>query len=376
MTTQILQLLDPLSISARLLLIFIISGFMPLSAMTFFYHLLKKKEADFKKAMEDMGLSSDARTVHDTFRWTTYILPVAFVSLICLLIISYVLFADVYIDKIRDNVLLAGSAFGSPDAVVVIKKSIVAVAFAFLGGYVWAANVIIRRLTEHDISPNNYYSAGIRILLASTISVALSFILGDLGGSALPAISFLAGMFPERIMNYLIEQYKSITGGLTPLDQQLSLENIQGISLQHKERLQEIGIDNAQNLASYSLIQLLKKTPFETRELLDWIGQAKLLVYVPADIEKYRAIGLRSAFDFLKGDKNKVNLTAVAQNTSVGINPQQMAFVYEQIVNNDGIQSLNSFLKNMDQPASNPTTLEREVANDQASDHPGSVTDS
>jgi len=118
----------------------------------------------------------------------------------------------------------------------------------------------------------------------------------------------------------------------------------------HKERLMEMGIDNAQNLASYSLTQLMVKTPFTTREILDWIGQAKLLVYVKGEMDEYRRIGLRSAFDFFKGLKRRYDMQALAE--AKGIDPTLMGLVFDQLRDDEGVKNLFEFERRMNSPNS------------------------
>ena len=118
----------------------------------------------------------------------------------------------------------------------------------------------------------------------------------------------------------------------------------------HKERLEEVGIDNAQNLSTYSLTQLCMETPFPSRQLLDWIGQAKLLCYLKEDIENLRKIGIRSVFDFYKGERGKPEVEEIASATN--LDPVRLRIVYEQIKNDVGIQSLYDFQTGLNSPGS------------------------
>ncbi|MBR9919892.1 MAG: hypothetical protein GYB31_03575 [Bacteroidetes bacterium] len=341
---EITQHIGTLPFIGRLLIIFIVGGFMPLSAMTFFYYMLDKRDEDFKKAIHDMGMNSSSKTVKDFHRASHYILPVFFISTICFLAITYIVFADRIGENISTSLLLTGAGFGQED-LAMANKSLVAAAFAFLGGFLWSSSNIIRRLIAYDLSPYVYYSAGIRILLASLVSVIVAFIVGGTIGNGLPALAFLAGMFPERFINFLVEKYKDIVGARSQLEQDLALSNIEGMSLSHKERLGEIGVDNAQNLSAYSLVQMLKKTPFETRQILDWIGQAKLLICVRGRIEEYRSMGIRSAFDLFKGAKTRESFAASAE--SKGLDPIQAGYIFEQLVNDVGIKALANFESEM-----------------------------
>ena len=221
---------------------------------------------------------------------------------------------------------------------------------AFIGGFIWSAQNIIRRLIAYDLSPSVYYSAGIRILLASSVALVLSFLLGDESSdifslkSSLSAIALLAGMFPERVLNYLVKRYQEFVAGNSVTEKSLSLYNIEGISIYHKERLEEIGIDNAQNLATASLTQMIAETPFDARQLLDWIGQAKLVCYVKEDIHKLRAIGIRSVFDLLQGNKSIPVLRELSD--SIGLDTPILEVVHGQVTADKGINALFYFQEN------------------------------
>ena len=334
------------SIFAKVIIIVIIGGFMPLAAMTFLKVMVDNKKVEYKKALDDMNINS-SRKVEDAYSASKFFLPVAFATTICLLAISYFVFAEYFVSGINDNLLLTGAFFGEGNKQL-IYQSIAVLSMSFLGGFLWSAQNIIRRLIAYDLAPNVFYSAGIRIILASVVALVLSFIIGAdssnnvLGfKSSLAAISFLTGMFPERVLSYLVNLYKQFVSPDKLNDEALSLYKIEGMSMQHKERLNEIGIDNVQNLSESSLTKMLIETPFGARLLLDWMGQAKLLCYVKENITAYRNIGIRSVFDLIKVEKTPLQLHEIAD--AAGINPSLFQAVYDQVVNDKDIQALFSF---------------------------------
>lgn len=343
----------PLSIDfGALALVLIIAAFMPLSAYSFFKFMIPKKEIDYDKSMNDMGIKT-SKKVSDFYSPSRYFLPVVFVTLICLLAgISLVLTEQVANSEVK-SLLLTGNFVGS-EKEGLIHQSLAVLSFSFLGGFIWSAQNIIRRLIAYDLAPDVYYSAGIRIILASVIAIVLSLIIGAESGNlfntraSLTAIAFLTGMFPERILNYLINIYKQFVSPDELNENILSLYKIEGISMQHRERLSEIGIDNAQNLATASLTQLCIETPFHDRQLLDWIGQAKLLCYVKGNIDNLRNVGIRSVFDFLQGDKSQARINQLAMDADVPA--VLLENVCDQVHNDKGIKSLYRFLTGVNTP--------------------------
>jgi len=300
-----------------------------------------------------MGIST-SRKVKDSFSAGKYFLPVSFAFLICLVAITVFIFGAS--GDISKNTFLVGTFFGDENSADIAKQSISVLSFAFLGSFIYIGQNIIRRYIANDLPPSVYYSAGIRIILASSLALVLSFLLGSetsatelfsLKGS-LPVLSVLVGIFPQRLLNYFLERFREFLpqNGIT--DKSLSLYNIEGISIYHKERLEEIGIDNAQNLATASLTQMIAETPFDARQILDWIGQAKLVCYAKEDISRLRAVGIRSVFDLMKGNKSREALRELSDAT--GLTTPLLEVIHGQIMDDRGIQALFDFQEKKNSP--------------------------
>lgn len=355
MLMSIFEGISAIGLVGRVMVISIISVFFPLTALSFFSYMIPKKEKDYKEALDKMDIDYESsRKVSDIFSRSRFFLPVGFAFFICFFAISYFAFADKFLEDIQDSVILSGAHFGTGNKVL-IAQSISVLAFAFLGGFIWSATNILHRLISNDLTPSVYYSAGIRILMASVIALVLSFMLGEESGpeflgfsASLSAIAFLTGMFPERVLQYLIKVFQKFVNPDNFKTNHLSLYQIQGISMQHKERLEEIGIENAQNLSTASFTQLLIETPFKSRQLLDWIGQAKLLCYAEADIGKLRAIGIRSVFDFFSKNKSPESLQQMAEDLE--IKDLLLQNLYHQIHGDMGIIKLYEYLTQCNSP--------------------------
>lgn len=362
MILNILSNLSDLTFVSRALIVAIISGFIPLTAMTFFWFMRSKKQQDFEKSMREMGITS-SRRVKDTYSFGNYFLPVMFAFVICLLASGFILYTESFVANLKDSLLLAGGDYGNEDNSGIINQSLVVLAFAFFGSFIWSAQNIIRRLIAYDLSPSVYYSAGIRIILACLVALVFSFLTGE--GSifqldtSIAVIAFLTGMFPQRILSSMINFYKDWLNPDELNTDVLSLYKIEGMSLSHKERLAEVGIDNAQNLATMSLTKLLIETPYDARQLLDWIGQAKLLCYVKGDIDKVRSVGIRSIYDLKKGNKSRVALREISD--SIGINTPLLEVIAEQLESDKGVDSLYKFHMNVDDPNQDISAQELEA---------------
>jgi hypothetical protein len=170
-----------------------------------------------------------------------------------------------------------------------------------------------------------YFGFSIRVIFAAVVAVviynAFSALSGGVGSDAgitaniWPALAFLMGMFPERGMRYLSDKIPFLSQGGDPTVRPAPLEMIEGIESRDILRLQEIGIDNCYDLATADFVPLMLKTPYSARQLIDWILQAKLCVYVGAGVKELRRLGIRTLFDLELLTSEEIE--ALPQNTSV-----------------------------------------------------------
>ena len=364
----------------KIAVIFLFTAFMPITAVSFLVFRLKQKKEQYSKILVTLGLKDENRpeqgdslvpTMETEYSWGDYLLPVGFCTVICLVgSIMLVAGGDVYADRTGECAdrkpampFLSGILFTTDNGIHCKKDdedyspirvqqlgSIVVLAFAFLGGFVWSAQNVLRRLTTVDLAPATYYGSGVRIIYACLIALMLLFLLGTSGTEQyIVVVAFLAGMFPERALNFLREKVKIFSRHQGAADE-LPLEMIEGINLFHISRLNEIGIDNAQNLARSSLIDILLKTPFNAMQIIDWIAQAMLCVYFKDGIHSLRNIGVRTVFDLRAADAS--NIDAIAQqvdflekasNSSVNPSPLRVKLVYEWVKKDPTITMLEGF---------------------------------
>ena len=107
----------------QIMFVLIISGFMPLTAISFFRYMIPKKEKDYDKAMKDMGINT-TKKVRDIYTPFRYFLPITFVSGICLLASIYIAFATSFVDNLNDSLFLTGAFFGEENIGLVSTKFI------------------------------------------------------------------------------------------------------------------------------------------------------------------------------------------------------------------------------------------------------------
>jgi hypothetical protein len=356
-------------------IVIIVGGFMPLTVRSYFLYFRPKKIADFTKAKDQMVLPTD-KTLDTVLPKGQYFLPVAFATVICVFVSTVMVNSDYYSAHFHDFVLFTGANFGNGAANRAIAlQSVSVLTFAFLGGFLWSAMTIIRRLVVNDLQPSLYYTAGIRIFLACIVSVAAMFILGNDSGpnnlmiKSMPMVSFLIGAFPERMLDFFINRFRNWFNP-SKVNDWLTLDNIEGMTEQHRQRLEEIQVDSAQTLAQMSVSTLLLLTPYDGRVLLDWIGQSKLLCYAKENIAGFRKVGIRTVYDLRavleQGvPEDKANyLQKIA--TSSGLSSILIENIIREMDYDDGIKNLHSYQVNLNTTAGAPTTKTVNDPNTQA----------
>ncbi len=165
--------------------------------------------------------------------------------------------------------------------------------FAYLGAYVFAVQEVVRRYNTFDLQPQVYSSIAIRMLIAvAIVYVAAPLLQAEPSGGGEPiwpaALAFLIGVFPTQGLHYLAR----VAGRfLTPESTQrkpLPIGNLLGVSPWHESRLAQMGIDDAQNLATVDIRRLLLTTQFDTQQIVNWVDQAILYVRVGERIQRFR----------------------------------------------------------------------------------------
>jgi hypothetical protein len=258
----------------KALLYIVINGFGILATVTFFWFKIGKKNNEYQKVLKTFNISPK-RNLLEELSVKNYILPIAFFTLVSLVVSSlffasselfdYLLYPEL-LESLKNeketpfgnNFFFVGPYFGEGDNASIQINSIAVVTWAFVGSYLWSSSVIVRRLAQGDLTPVVFYKSGLRILFACSVALAFSFLMGGIdmfagqGGSDLraniPAVGLVAGMVPERFMNYLMKRIKAIfSGGSDMNNEQLSLKKIEGLGQSQRERLWEEGIDNAEN---------------------------------------------------------------------------------------------------------------------------------
>lgn len=311
-------------------------SFFPLTVCSYHVFRLPKKRQEFNKIRKRLleKKIEDPNTflvIDEKFRWGDYCLPLFFVTVFTFLGF-YLLFDE------NGKFLLSGIELVQN---TIKEGSKVAIGMAFLGAYVWSIRYIFVRLMTIDLPPGAFYSVGIRMAFAAFVALVFYYFALALPDKILvvplpnqtlvkmtPVIAFIAGIFPQRALNYMVEYFKFSARDSKKRAHELPLDMLEGITAFHKVRLAEIGIDNVQNLVKASLVELMLKTPYKPRQLIDWMVQGRLCIQFKTDVNKLREAGVRTILGFkIMGDSNKLDELAKLTN----IDRKRLENVYQII---------------------------------------------
>jgi hypothetical protein len=339
---SVLSEYDPLKLPFRLAAVVIFTLFMPLTALSFYRFRLPRKKDEFERILALLGLNKDESalwvpSIKSEYSVADYALPVLFASVLTALGAATLVFAEDL--KVTNTPTLLFSALTCPtdDLQACHIRHLLVLSMAFLGAYVWSIQNLFRRLATVDLPPGAYYAVSVRIIVAAFVALLFAYSPEPLD-RAVPVIAFLCGIFPDQALNYIKGKTKIFGSNSDRRADDLALDMIEGISMFHRQRLSEVGIDNAQNLAEANLVELLVRTPFKPPVLIDWMAQAKLYVVFKSDISKLREIGIRTALDLRLLGGIEGHLAKIADATKMS--ETRLSSAYTIVVNDPSVSRL------------------------------------
>lgn len=169
-----------------------------------------------------------------------------------------------------------------------------AMLYALFGAFVWSVWMIIRAYTRNDLTPSTFYWVFFRHLLA----LAYGGLAGQIFTPAYADLgAFFVGTLPfSQLIRFFGTRFGTLAG-LTPTEGAPKLSDLQGMDSTVIQRLDEMDIHSAQDLAFSDPMELLLLSNFPVKVLVDWMDQAFLLNYVGEGIADLRVRGIRGAIE-------------------------------------------------------------------------------
>ncbi len=228
-------------------------------------------------------------------------------------------------------------------------RTMAMVGFALLGSFIGGLIFIFRLFIRNNLIPIKLTEMCVKnaIIILVVFSFSVFFRGANFtNGESILFWSFIAGFGPHFRYKRFIEVVKNIVLRRNTRLDNMPFSYIEGLNEVHKIQLREVGIDNIQNLSKYNFIMLLLKTSFPVRQVMDWVGQAKLAEAAREDYLKFRDVGIRTVLD-LKVASNDFEEGRAALSQSMDVEEQLLKNMFLNFKIDASIVFLDAVNKNL-----------------------------
>ena len=183
-----------------------------------------------------------------------------------------------------------------------------ALCFAFMGAYLFTLQVLVRRYFQADLKTGAYVSATVRTVTALIVALGPGMLLKDGSYSTFAVATFMVGFFPLVGLQAMQKLTAVALRAVVPtLRTNYPLSDLDGLTVWYESRLLELGVEDAQNLATANLVDVLLHSRVPVGRLIDWVDQAILYLHLnpepqrrdpkaaPSDRARLRQLGIRAA---------------------------------------------------------------------------------
>jgi hypothetical protein len=254
-------------------------------------HEIRKLNGDNSQYIQSRGgLGKVKELVEAQYKWRSLLFP----ALICsFLYLTGFTICLAYVNKTFNHT----RPLYFPD----MFESIRVVLYTFIGVYLFNFGTLIRRLYLIDLTEQVFWGGMNRLLLSVGLGLAIPYSLitsgAKLAGLSSVAenphlIYFSIGFLANAFLDWVMELAMKVSGLGSPKREDYSLRMVRGINIWKEYRLEEEGIENAQNLATADVIELAVKTHYPLRTLIDWVDQAMVVCRFGAKSKDLEAAGL------------------------------------------------------------------------------------
>ncbi len=267
-----------------------------------------KESAIRENVKETLGqyTSSAYLFIEDFYDRKYYIFPVCLLTLV-LGIGFFLMFSSAYpLYKLQVQVL--------DDLLLAIPAPVF---YGFLGGWFYSLYSVVNRYRSSDIPSGLVLQLAFQVLISGAVAYFLVTVTPEAFDAA---AAFAVGFVPYRKLTGWFQRMgeKRLAAikipGLSPKPkppaggkegvpekqepESKNLSELQGVTREHKERLEEEGILTIQNLALTNPLSLFLVTSYRMSQIIDWIDQAYLRIYVNAEAAALLApMGIRGIIE-------------------------------------------------------------------------------
>lgn len=168
--------------------------------------------------------------------------------------------------------------------------------FAFAGAYIWNLYDLLKRYRSVDLTPAAFQFSWLRLLGACIVGPLIS---AGAAEGIKNVIAFGVGVLPlQSIFEYFADAASKKIGTTSQKPAAgPTLHNLQGMTADSIERMDEERIDSTATLAYSDPIKLFLKTDMEWVVIIDVIDQALLFGYIGDKLSTVRPIGIRGSIE-------------------------------------------------------------------------------
>jgi hypothetical protein len=171
-----------------------------------------------------------------------------------------------------------------------------------IGAYVYVMMTLGERTFQRDITTGVATWCGVQLLLGPLLGGLAAAVVAtgmQLTSFTRQAVYFFAGLAPREMVNFL---QTAVRRALAPDRAGLPvklipLQTIRGITERIESRLMEEGVSDGFMLAMAQPVRLYRNTPYDFRQLIAWMDDCLLCVFLPDHAEALKKQGISGAID-------------------------------------------------------------------------------
>jgi len=167
---------------------------------------------------------------------------------------------------------------------------------AIAGAYLWVVNDFTSRARRLDFSPADIHWAVLRLVIAVPMGYAFAAMAAKAVG---PFVGFALGAFPLATLTSMLQRLadKSLGIGATEEESADNIIKLQGVNREIVERLANEDVTTVTQVAYCDPVRLVMRAHLSFNFVTDCMNQALAWLYLPADLDTIRPLGMRGAVE-------------------------------------------------------------------------------